>query len=288
MPESDIPSDAQDPRRTEIGNRIDPSLAKGFVRQMLQRAELQMKMPRAKDLGDFRNAKARMRAIAKLKKSYAAKFISAVASTDYTRADIVLFDTRVRDGNRRVMGIITPRFDFTDQEKMPASHWIEYPFQSIGTCAYLTEHTMIRLAQRGGAKTFEDFMALMKPIWAWASVAHEISQTFESDFHWFLPVPNGLFAIRTSRSVQREQGFVMTEAKTYIDKSDMRPSNQEVWDRLTGLGILDVMPRFPRLSHPKPEEVSMLAAMVSEGKKWHDRYEYAVKKGSDTEPDPFE
>lgn len=277
----------QDPRRTEVGNRIDPSLAKGFVKQMLKRAELQMKMPRAQDLGDFKNPKARMRAITKLKKSYGAKLIAAVASPDYIRADFVLFDTRVQNG-AQVMGVISPRFDLQDEANMPSMHWIAYPYQSLGTCAYLTEHAMIRLAQRGGAKTFEDFMALMKPLWAWASVAHEAAQAFQMDCHWFLPIPSGLFAIRTETGLADGRTFIKSNVKTYIDRSDMRPSNQEIWDRLTGMGILDATPRFPRLSAPKQEEISMMGAMIAEGKKWYDRYEYAVKKGTEAEANPLD
>lgn len=284
---NDIPlPDNTDPRRTEVGNRIDPSLAKGFVKQMLKLAEQKLKVPKPQDLGDFKNSKARMRAIARLKKNYGTRLVAAVASKGYMQADFVLFDSRVSDG-KYSSGIFTPRIDLTDPAKMPASHWTSYPIQSLGTCAFLTEHAMIRLAQRGGAKTFDDFLSLMKPFWAWASVAHEAAQAFQMDCHWFLPIPSGLFAVRTNRNVIDGEEFVVSEARTYIDCSDMRPSNQEIWDRLTGMGILDATPRFPRLSAPKQEQIAMMGAMISEGKKWYDRYKHAVQKDTEKETNPF-
>lgn len=277
----------QDPRRTEVGNRIDPSLAKGFVKQMLKLAEQKLNVQKPQDLGDFKNPKARMRAIARLKKNYGTRLVAAVASKDYMQADFVLFDSRVSNG-KYSSGIFTPRIDLTDPAKMPASYWSVYPIQSLGTCAFLTEHAMIRLAQRGGAKTFDDFLSLMKPFWAWANVAHQAVQALQMNCHWFLPIPSGIFAVRTTWNVIDGEDFVVSDAKTYIDRSDMRPSNQEIWDRLTGMGILDATPRFPRLSAPKQEEISMMGAMIAEGKKWYDRYEYAVKKGTEAEANPFD
>lgn len=68
----------------------------------------------------------------------------------------------------------------------------------------------------------------------------------------------------------------------------MRPVNQEIWERLTGMGILEATPRFLRLATPKQEGISMLGAMISEGRKWHDRYEHALTKAQVQEVDPFQ
>ncbi len=74
---SEKPDGMQDPRRTEVGSRVDPGLAKGFVKQMLKRAEhMSMMLPPA-ELGEFRNPKVRFRAIQKL--------IATVASKDSMR-----------------------------------------------------------------------------------------------------------------------------------------------------------------------------------------------------------
>ncbi len=294
---SEKPDAMQDPRRTEVGNRVDPSLAKGFVKQMLKRAEQMTMMPPPAELGEFRNPKARFRAIQKLKKAYGEKFIAAVASKDYIRVDVVLFYATQIEG-KDMIGVTSGKFDLRRKSDMPSMHWVNYPMMGLGSHAYLTKHALIRLAQRGGAKTFEDFISLMKPFWAWATVAHEISQAIQRDFQWFLPTQNGLFSIKTVFAIKTETSlsnykatssitFTTSNAKTYIDRSDMRPSSQEIWERLTVLGILEATPRFPRLSLPKEEEISMFAAMILEGEKWHDRYEHAVAKGAERDPNLF-
>lgn len=283
----------QDPRRTEVGNRIDPSLAKGFVKQMLKRAERMMTMPSPAELGEFRNPKARLRAIKKIQKVYGEKLFATVSSKDYTRVDFVLFYSAEIAENHQ-LGVFCMKYDLQPKSDMPSMHWIDYPLMAIGTYAYLTKHSLIRLSQRGGARTFDDFLSLVRPFWAWSSVAHDISHTMQRDLHWFLPTQSGLFAVRTKTSIVADPKsnsgklFTTSSAKTYIDRSDMRPSNQEIWDRLTGMGILDATPRFPRLSAPKQEEISMMGAMIAEGKKWYDRYEYAVKKGTEAEANPFD
>lgn len=288
MVEAEILPDGQDPRRTKIGNRIDPRLAKGFVSQMFEIADRQLKISADQKIGHLTNIKARMRVLSKLKKKYGKAFILAVASPDYIKAEIAILQARAINGER-LIGACALRFDFRDQCSIPASHWSSYPLQNLGTCALLTEHAMIRMAQRGGARSFDEFLNLIKPFWAWASVAHEVSIATQQDFHWFMPVSSGLFAIRTYFfTAPSENPVIVSTAKTYIDCADMRPFNKEIWLRLTGMGGLDVVPRFPRLSPPSQEQIDFLAAMILAGTEWQNRLVYAVTKRPENEPDPFQ
>lgn len=271
------PTDAPDPRRTVVGNRVDSSLAAGFVRQIVDRAKQQIQIPKAKELGNFRNPKARLRAIQRLRQNNARRFVGAIASPDYYLVDMAMLSANTLNGKQQ-LGVMTARFDFHDPSEMPASHWIQYPYQSPGTYAVLSEHAMMRLVQRAGAKTFEQFVDLMRPYWAWASLAHSLGQEMRSDFYWFCPVPSGLFAISTDTSVVQGQVFTISTARTYIDRSDMRPQNLAVWDHLAEVGALVDVPRFPSISMAKPEHLKIFGAMVKEGAKWVERHNHAFEK----------
>lgn len=269
--------DNSDPRRTEVGNRIDPSLARGFVKQIVERAQQQIQLPKPKDLGHFRNQKARMRAILRLRQNNAKRLVAAVASPDYYLAEMVMLHADEVQGKRRI-GAISARFDFHEQTKIPATQWEAYPMQRIANCAFLSEHAMIRLVQRAGATTFEHCVSLMRSYWAWAGLAHDVGQEIKRDFYWFCPVPTGLFAVSTDTSLTSSGYFTVSTARTYIDKSDMRPVTQEVWTRLNDAGALRDIPKFPRLSLPTSEQAGLFGAMCSEGAKWVRRHDYAVSR----------
>ncbi len=266
-----------DRRRTRIGNRIDESLARGFANRLLSQAQVKFDLSKLRNLGHFRNKKSRMRAIEKIRNNNGGRFVAAVASGDYYRAEVVILDCQEVNTKRQLCAVAF-ELDFNEPENKPSFHWIEYPLKALNTNAFITEHATIRLVQRAGVTELDPFLKLMRPFWCWASVAHEVGQNLKRDFHWFCPIPSGLLAVITETNLIKSGHFTVSTARTYIDSTDLRPQSKKTWDRLIGTGALEKLPKFPRLSQATRDQYDCLHVMAQEGADWVRRHEHAASK----------
>ncbi len=153
------------PRRTIIGNRIDETLARGFANRLLSQAQEKFDFSKGRNLGHFRNKKSRMRAIEKIRNNHSGRFVAAIASRDYFRAEVVILGCQEVNNKRRLCAVAC-ELDFTDPNSKPSTDWIEYPLKALNTSAFITEHATIRLVQRAGVTDLDPFLKLMRPYWS--------------------------------------------------------------------------------------------------------------------------
>ncbi|MCE6958786.1 hypothetical protein LAZ40_06955 [Cereibacter sphaeroides] len=265
-----------DPPRTVAGNRIDARLAQGIVNQAIREAEKRMELKPLRSPQGLGNETARRRFAARMVKALGPCMVGSTVSRQCTRialSSLVTFDLAK---NWNGLGVTTEIWNL--DPKHPRNVYPgDFFAESVKIEAFVDKHVLIRLAQRRGDTTLDGFMAALQPVWNWCQLANMTRMS--GVFH--IPIAEGLICCERKRIENAGPGLPdrpITRILTYLDLRAMNQFNRDAWDRLTGAGVLEMRPRFPRFSDPSPEEEAILAAMRQEGAAWEGRRDVAIQR----------
>ena len=224
--------------KTVIGNKIDPSLARGIVRSILRVVRIQSEQAK-RSLGKGRfysNPKARLRTLSALAKAMGSNKIAIVASDkSYLQAKILTYIPYEDLGSEHLV-VSSAIIDFRKESDYPNEIWEEWPLKDFVIFGKISQHSLERIVQRTGSKSMKDIQEILYPIWLWADVAAAIGN---EEPKWLLPTETGIFSLSSEAD---QKGNITTHVITYIDNSDISEANKKIWTELVEEGAIYLRP----------------------------------------------
>lgn len=246
-----------DSKRSSAGNLIDPSLARGFAKAVLNESHRRASAAGGKMRGSPYNLKGRIRAIDSLAK-LTPNCLGASTNPDRTLASIASYDTVTSED--RAHGLIFTHFEFEMDPKRlrrEGGSALSYHTRLI---AIAVPHVLERVVMRLGRRGLDDILPVLRPCLGWAIVAGYLGKRGS----FSVPVPEGLICCEWYRDMDIGAGVQLgagTIIKTFISADNMKPRTKARREALIAAGAMDIHPRFPRVMAPRPDEIEVFEKM---------------------------
>lgn len=246
-----------DGNRSSTGNLIDPSLARGFARSMLHESERRETASSHRVRGTPFNLVGRKRIIESLVKG-TPNLIGSVTVPDRTNAVIASFSTV--SSETRAQGLIFTQFEFELDPKRMRREGPTALYSQTQLVAIAMPHVLERMVMRLGHRRLDDIIPVLRPSLGWAVMARYMGRCGP----FSVPIPEGLVCCEWYRNIDMGGGVRLGPGaiiKTFISTENMKSRTQSRRDALIAAGAMDMSPRFPRLTTPRPEETDVFAKM---------------------------
>lgn len=243
--------------RSSVGNLIDPSLARGFAKAMLNESLRRTSVAGGRMRGSPFNLTGRKRAIDSLVK-LTPNLLGSATIPDRTSATIASYMTVA--SKDRAHGLIFSQFTFTIDPKGFRREGLDAYSGENRLIAIAVPHVLERVVMRLGRRCLDDIIPILRPCLGWAVIADFTGKRGS----FSVPVPEGLICCEWYPEMDIGSGVRLgagTVIKTFISAENMKPRTKARRDALIASGAMDMHPRFPRLMTPRPEEIEMFEKM---------------------------
>lgn len=268
---------------TELPPKIDKSLARGIVRNLLDQIDT---------VNERNGCEKSLRLRAGTTSGRKAGFTALVQRFKPVLLDIVARDKTYRSGgmvlamssdfatttgtNSRFLCAVN--FDIDMQRTDPDAR----PVRMIGHLFAISPHALTRIVQRQRVRETEPLLDMLRTGSAWAQLANGRRgvRTFMA------PTREGLLCCgMDTRGINANTAFRGTAGqiqvanlRTFVGLEQMRPDVRERWQRLVDAGALEDPPRLLRRKGVSDRHREIFEIMLEEGRDWDARRAMSIQR----------